>query len=148
MNATDRRVYETEVLATPERIWQALTDPGVTEQYFFGTRVESDWSDKAPIRYRNAEGGVDADGEILEASENRRLSYTFRPAWSPSSQAVKPGTVSWEIEPSGRASKVTLTHDGFDFDSPGGDQVDSGWVLTLSSLKALLETGKPPKPGG
>jgi uncharacterized protein YndB with AHSA1/START domain len=148
MNATDRRVYETYVLATPERIWQALTDPNLTEQYFFGTGVESDFSDKAAIRYRNAEGGIDADGEILEASENLRLAYTFRPAWSPNVQGVEPGTVSWEIEPSGPVSKVTLTHDGFDFSSPGAEQVHSGWVLTLSSLKTLLETGKPLKPTG
>src|SRR6266496_2985094 len=116
MSASDRRVYESYIQATPEQIWQALTDPSLTEQYFFGTRVESDWGNGAPIRYRNAEGGVDADGEILE--------------------------------PSGTASKVTLTHAGFDFESPGSDQVHLGWVLTLSSLKTLLETGKPLNVGG
>ncbi len=148
MSASDRRVYESYIQATPEQIWQALTDPSLTEQYFFGTRVESDWGNRAPIRYRNAEGGVDADGEILEASENRRLETTFRPAWSPSMEGAEPGTVSWEIEPSGTASKVTLTHAGFDFASPGSDQVHLGWVLTLSSLKTLLETGKPLNVGG
>ncbi|HEV2887978.1 MAG TPA: SRPBCC domain-containing protein [Jatrophihabitans sp.] len=148
MNATDQRVYEAYVLATPERIWQALTDPSLTEQYFFGTSVESDFNHQAPIRYRNAQGGVDADGEIVEASENLRLAYTFRPAWSPSMEDVEPGTVSWEIEPSGEMSKVTLTHNGFDFSSPGAEQVHAGWVLTLSSLKTLLETGKPLTPGG
>lgn len=144
----DQRVYEIYIQASPDQIWQALTDPDLTEKYFFGTRVESDFSEKAPISYRNATGGVDADGHVLEATAGRRLATTFRPAWSPGVEGADPGAVSWEIDNAGAASKVTLTHAGFDFDSPGSDQVHQGWVLTLSSLKTLLETGEPLSSGG
>jgi uncharacterized protein YndB with AHSA1/START domain len=33
-------VYVTYIAATPERVWQALTDAAFTRQYFFGFAVE------------------------------------------------------------------------------------------------------------
>lgn len=143
------RSWESTIEATPEQIWQALTDPGMTEQYFFGNRVESDFSHGSPIAYRNAAGGIDADGEIVEAHANKRLVTTFKPAWAPDVEGAPPGTVHWEIEPGeGSACKLRLTHAGFDFASPGADQVDQGWTMTLDGLKTLLETGSVPPPPG
>ena len=63
MSQSDTRSYDVQIDAPPERVWKALTDPELTEKYYFGTRVESDWAPGGPIRYRNAQGGVDLEGE-------------------------------------------------------------------------------------
>ncbi len=33
-------VYVDTIKTTPERLWQALTDPEFTQRYWYGTRVE------------------------------------------------------------------------------------------------------------
>ena len=141
-----RGTYESVIHATPEQVWRALIDPDQTQEYYFGTRVESDWNQGSSIVYRNPSGGVDADGEILDASPSRRLETTFRPAWSPDVGGGEPATVRWEIQPVDDGVKVTLVHSGFDFSGPGGDQVHQGWLQILAGLKTLLE-GKPPATG-
>jgi len=140
-NAT--RVYEIYIHSTPERMWQSLTDPELTQQYYFNTRVESDWKSSSTVVYRNPQGNVDLEGEVLEIDPPRRLVTTFKPTWAPQVTGTAPSTVSWEIESIGEACKLTLTHAGFDQDSPMADMIHNAWIQTLSSLKSLLETGQP-----
>ena len=135
------QVYEINVRTTPERLWQSLTDPELTQQYYFGTRVESDWQPGSPVRYRNQQGGVDLKGEVLEADPPRRLVTTFRPTWAPDMAGGSPSTVRWEITPDGDTCKLTLTHEGLDPASPGADQILQAWQPTLSALKSALESG-------
>ena len=44
-------VYVTYIATTPEKLWQALTDGAFTERYWFGTRIESDWTLGARVRF-------------------------------------------------------------------------------------------------
>ena len=37
-------VYVTYIKTTPDKLWNALTDPEVMKQWRFGTHAESDWS--------------------------------------------------------------------------------------------------------
>lgn len=76
-------VYETVVRAMPEQVWQALTTPDLTQKYYFGCRVESDWQEGSPCRYYGAQGAVNLDGKILEITPQQRLVTTFEPKWVP-----------------------------------------------------------------
>lgn len=140
MSQTEPRSYDVAIEAPPERVWKALTDPDLTEQYYFGTRVESDWSPGGEIRYRNSEGGVDVAGEIVEYDPPRRLTTTFKPAWAPAMEGVPPSTVSWEVRESGGGSRLTLRHAGFDWSAPGADMVDGGWQQTMPAVKQVVES--------
>jgi hypothetical protein len=42
MSQTLRQVYEVYIRTTPEKLWQALTDPAMTKQCY-DTAVESSW---------------------------------------------------------------------------------------------------------
>lgn len=142
------QVYQLDINAPPERVWQALVAPELTEQYYFGTRVESDWQLGSPVRYRNAKGAVDVDGELLEIIPPRRLVTTFRPTWAPDVARLTPSTVLWEITPRGGGSRVTLTHSGFDNASPVADMISQAWEPMLMELKKLLESSKASGRGG
>lgn len=143
--SAETRAYEVLIRAAPAQVWEALTDPDKTERYYFGTRVESDWSPRSDVRYRNPrsddpEAAVPVEGEILEFEPPRRLVTTFRAPFAPGEDQ----TVSWEVTPMGEnISKLTLTHNGFDPSWPNRDDVHFGWVQTVSSMKSLLETGEP-----
>ncbi|HYY78942.1 MAG TPA: metalloregulator ArsR/SmtB family transcription factor [Actinomycetes bacterium] len=147
-------VYTTYIDTTPERLWQALTDPAFTRRYW-GAAFESDW--KAGSTMTWAEHGVtiaDPEQVVLEAEPYRRLVYTwhtFTPAWAEAfgvSDEVlarmageRRSKVTFEIEPLGRAVKLTVVHDGFDPGSTVLESVSNGWPQLLSNLKTLLETG-------
>ena len=137
-----KHVYEIYIRATPERIWQALTDSELVKRYYFGSVIESDFKPGSPIVYRQAEGGrVDIEGEIIEADPPRRLVHTFAVRWD-GDVNEPPTRVAWEITPMGETCRLSVTHDGFTEENATFAQTKGGWPIILSGLKTLLETGR------
>src|SRR5215216_6148827 len=66
-------VYSIYINADPHRVWQALTDGEDTVQYYYGTRVISDWKPGSPLRYDYPDGTVAADGEVVAVDPPKRL---------------------------------------------------------------------------
>jgi uncharacterized protein YndB with AHSA1/START domain len=135
-------VYVTYIETTPEKLFQALTSSEFSRQYWFGTELRSDWKIGAPFAL--VTDGLQTDvGEILEFDPPRRLSYTFKHVLQDRFQHDAPTKVVFSIEQHGRFSKLTLTHEGFAGASKLLDGISTGWPAILSSLKSILETGKP-----
>jgi len=148
-------VYTTYIRTTPERLWQALTDPAFTARYW-GITFETDWQPGSTMTWVQA-GVTIADPQqvILESEPYRRLSYTwhsFTPEFADAIDlndeardriAAEPRSkVTFEIEPLGDRVKLTVLHDTADPDSLVTSMVSSGWPRVLSDLKTLLETGE------
>lgn len=133
-------VFEIYIKTTPERLWQAITDPAMRAVYSFGVRVDSDWT--AGSAYRSGVPGVVeiAEGENLEVDPPRRLVQTMTALWSDAVRAVGPTRVTWEIEPVGTSCRLRVTHDRLPDDA--NPEVFGGWPMILSGLKTLLETGE------
>ncbi|MGH8791078.1 MAG: ArsR/SmtB family transcription factor, partial [Stackebrandtia sp.] len=147
-------VYTTYIDTTPERLWQALTDPAFTSRYW-GVSFETDWKPGSTMTWKEA-GATIADPAqvVLEAEPGRRLSYlwhTYTPEWAQAHDIddevfgklaeERRSKVTFEIEPAGQLVKLTVIHDDFDPGSTGLASVSSGWPHLLSNLKTLLETG-------
>lgn len=140
-----KHVYEVYIRTTPEKLWEAITNPEMTKQYFHGTTVESDWKAGSPIVHRQADGQAALEGIIVAVTPPRRLVTTFRFCHHPEGRKDRPSRVTWEIEPKGEACKLTLVHDDFDGETVTYREVASGWNPVLSGLKTVLETGEPLK---
>jgi uncharacterized protein YndB with AHSA1/START domain len=139
-------VYVTYIATTREKLWHALTDGTLTQQYWYGRRVESDWKVGSTVTFwYEADGGeaVSDRGIVLESDPPRRLSYTWHVEFADELRDEHPSRVTFEIEPSDREVKLTLTHDDFGPGSRILEGVRSGWPAILASLKTMLETGKP-----
>jgi DNA-binding transcriptional ArsR family regulator len=152
----ETQVYELFIRTTPEKLWQALTDPAFTKRYW-GVEFESDWTKGAPMTWR--EKGVDIrDPEqvVLVSEPYQRLSYTWHtvtPEWGRAHDATdetvaelaaeRRTKVTFDIEPTGPAVKLTVTHDDFQPGSALLDGFSQGWPAIISSLKTLLESGEP-----
>lgn len=150
-------VYVTYIDTTPEKLWQALTDPAFTRRYW-GVTFETDWRPGSTMVWNEAGiGRADPEQVVLESEPYRRLSYTwhtFTPEWAEAvgvSDEVlakltseRRSKVTFEIEPHGAQVKLTVVHDGFDPDSTLLEMVSQGWPELLSNLKTLLETGDVP----
>src|SRR5260370_23849092 len=139
MSQKTSRVYELLIRTTPEQLWQALTDVEFTKDYYYGERIDSTWQKGDRYQFRDDEGQVGVFGEVLEVDAPHKLVTTFQASWAPDAEGTPPSVVTWQIEPMQPLCKLTFSHEGF---APEAD-LHSGWVLILSGLKTLLETGEP-----
>jgi uncharacterized protein YndB with AHSA1/START domain len=130
--------------APPDKVWQALTDPEITQRYWFGTRFESDWKVGSPIIWRRA-GQVTDEQTLLRLERPRVLSFTFHPIINEEYRREPPSKVKLELEAGAgvAVTRLTLVHDEFPENSAVHLACTAGWPQILSSLKTLLETGKP-----
>jgi uncharacterized protein YndB with AHSA1/START domain len=133
-------VFEIFIKTTPERLWEAITDPQLRSRYSFGVRTESDYTDGSAYT-SSVPGVIDiAEGENVEVDPGRRLVQTFTALWSDEVKGAGASRVTWEIEPVGDSCRLTVVHDQLE---PGANgELYGGWGMILSGLKTLLETGE------
>jgi uncharacterized protein YndB with AHSA1/START domain len=135
-------VYVTYIETTPEKLWHALTDGNFTERYWFGARLKSDWKVGSSFEMLRGDGTVSDAGKVVEYDPPRRLAYTFVNL-SDKYKDDLPALATFVLEPYGKLVKLTLTHQGFRDGSKFFAGISRGWPAILSSLKSVLETGKP-----
>jgi len=136
-----QHVFQVYIKASPERLWQAITDPAMTQIYYFNSLVESDFAVGSPISYKQPDGSLDIEGEVLEADPPRKLVHSFSTRWEANDDS--PTTVTWEITPMGSETcRLAVTHAGFTSENATYESVRGGWPMILSGLKTLVETGK------
>ena len=140
--ANPQQLYVLYIRTSADKLWQALTDPVMTKQYFHNTEIISDFEIGAAINYMtDGEGGqknTAVTGKILEVEPTKKLVYTFN--FSGNDDA--PSTVTYDLEAQGDVTKLTVTHD-FDKEDDTYRGTSQGWWPILSGLKTLLETGEP-----
>jgi uncharacterized protein YndB with AHSA1/START domain len=134
-------VYVIYIASTPEKIFEALTDEKMSEQYWVGNRVVSDWKIGAPFALKLKRDDKEVTGKVLEFDPPRRLAYSFHAAHV-GMENEPPSRVTFELEPQRDQVKLTVVHDNFEPGSKAFESVSRGWPLVLSSLKSYLETGK------
>ena len=76
--ATRVATARTEIEASPQEVWKALTDPALIGKYMFGTKVETDWKPGSPIVWKGEYEGkrYEDKGEILDVQPGKRLELT------------------------------------------------------------------------
>jgi uncharacterized protein YndB with AHSA1/START domain len=152
--AVATQVYRLYVKASPQAIWDAITQSERAELYGYAGRVEYELRPGGAFRAlasaAMAEHGapeVVVDGEVLEADPPHRLVQTWHALFSPEIEGEPPGRLTWEIEEvENGVSTLTLTHelDGAPKTAAmvaGAPGTGGGWSFVLSDLKTLLETG-------
>jgi uncharacterized protein YndB with AHSA1/START domain len=157
INVTTTQVHRIYIKATPEAIWDAITQPEWSQKYGYGGSVEFDLRPGGAYRTHASEEFLAAgapevvvDGEVIEADPPRKLVQTWRMLMDPDLQAEGFTRLTYEIEPGEYGTKLTVIHelegaprlaalvDGqLESEGAGG-----GWAWVLSDLKSLLETGE------
>ena len=158
------QVYRVYIKATPQAIWDAITEPEWTERYGYGGRADYDlrpggaYIGHASERMRSMGApDVAVDGEVLEVDPPRKLVQTFRMVMDEAMASQGFTRVTYEIEErKNGVTRLTLTHElegapmlavlmagGMEDQGAGG-----GWSWVLSGLKTLLETGQSLDPNG
>jgi uncharacterized protein YndB with AHSA1/START domain len=135
------KVFEIYIRTTPERLWEAITDPEIRSKYNFGAGVTSDWTVGSPLKMGSPDAdGLLGEGEVLKVDPPRRLVHTMVALWSDEVKIEGASRVTWEIEPVEDSCRLTVTHDQLREDA--NSQIFGGWPMILSGLKTWLETGE------
>jgi uncharacterized protein YndB with AHSA1/START domain len=135
-------VYTTYIKATPEKVWNAITNPEFTRQYWAGHENISDWkkgSKWSHIDTKDSARTQKVYGEVVESDPPRRLVFT----WASPGNAADVSRVTFDIEPLGDMVRLNVVHGDFKTGSDMAGKVSRGWPLVLSSMKSFLETGQP-----
>jgi uncharacterized protein YndB with AHSA1/START domain len=152
----ETQVYRVFIRATPEAIWNAITNPDWNYKYGYGSRAEYELRPGGAYRgfaskEMKAYGGPDVvvDGEVVESIPPRKLVQTWRALWDPEMAAEGFKRLTWEIEPGpGGVTSLTVTHELSGAPKTAAQvsgkirEAGGGWSFILSDLKTLLETGK------
>src|SRR5215472_7304304 len=134
MTGRPEYVYVTYIHATPEGVWNALTDADLSAAYWGHSNV-SDWQPGSRWEHQRTDGSgiADAIGTVLETEPPRRLVMTFDPPGEP--PPAGPSTVTFEIEPYRDIVRLTVA------DEHAFRAAAAGWPAVLANLKSLMETG-------
>jgi uncharacterized protein YndB with AHSA1/START domain len=133
--------YVIYIRTTPEKLWSALTDQEFMKQYWFGMHCESDWTAGSSWRMVRSNGSVCDSGEIIESDPPRRLVIRWQHQDNSELKAEGESRCTMELEPSGPAVKLSITHTIEREPSKLIGAVSRGWPMIMSNLKSLLETG-------
>jgi len=136
-------VYVTWIRTTPEKVWQAITDPEINRQFWRGCWQDCEWEPGSSWKLFLDDGKVGDTGEVVEIEANRRIVLRWRNEFRPELKDEGYSRMSWEIEQKGESVKLTVTHTMEREGAKFIDAVSNGWPVILSGLKTLLETGAP-----
>ena len=135
-------VYSIVIRTTPEKLWDALTKPEFTRQYWCEIVHETTWEPGAPWLLRLPDGRVGDSGQIVEIEKPRKIVFKWRNEFVPAMRTEGYSRCTIELEPVGDAVKLTIVHEADAKDANLIEGVSQGWPSLLSSLKSLLETGE------
>jgi uncharacterized protein YndB with AHSA1/START domain len=133
-------VFEIYIKATPEQVWEAITDPGLRARYSFGVGTTSDWTPGSSYLAAVPDVVDIASGQNLVVEPPRLLVQSFDALWSDEVRAQGTTQVTWEIEQIEDSCRLTVVHDHL----PDGANAElyGGWPMILSGMKTLIETGE------
>jgi uncharacterized protein YndB with AHSA1/START domain len=135
------KVFEIYIRTTPERLWEAITDPAIRAKYNFGMGNRSDWQIGSPIEMGVKERDLLlGEGEVLEIDPPRRLVHTMVALWGDDVKAEGTSRVTWDIAQIEDSCRLLVIHD--QLREGANDQLYGGWPMILSGLKTWLESGE------
>src|ERR1700742_3450455 len=126
-------IYTTYIKSTPQKVWEAITNPEFQKQYF-GFPLACDWKPGSSWRMENPNSHL--GGKVLEAKAPEKLVFTWAEADKPELGTSK---VTYEITQVGDTVRLMVLHG--ELSSGMAARISTGWPRVISSMKSLLETG-------
>ncbi len=130
MSPTETRsvIIEREVAFAPEKIWRALTQPHLIEEWL----MKNDFKPALDHRFKFSADWGSVDCQVLAAEPNRTLSYSWAAMGHES-------VVTWTLTPTGMGTHLRMEHSGFKPDQQKAFQgAKYGWQQFLEKLEQVL----------
>lgn len=135
-------VYKAFIRAAIEEVWDAITNPDKTSQYFYGTLVDSDWEVGSEMNYFYPDGKKASEGHIISIDAPKRLEFTFQALWDEALVAEGPAREVWALAEVNGIVELTIELYDVGKDSKTLEDFAGGFPYIISGLKSLVETGE------
>lgn len=136
--ATRSVVVEREMPHPPEKIWRALTQGPLLEEWL----MKNDFEAKVGHRFNfRAEpmphwNGV-TDCEVLAIEPHRHLSYSWNSSGAEAANGLRT-VVTWTLTPTAGGTLVRMEHSGFRAEHAGFHQgASAGWPRMIAALERV-----------
>lgn len=134
-------VYETIIKSDVKTVFDALTDPNQTKEYYYGFEIEGDWKVGGSYTYKQ-NGNIALEGVITELIPDKKIAMTFNGKWIPDVSSHPETIVEYELWQEGDNTYLKMSHSGLEDGSYAAKALPKGWVNIISGMKTLIETGK------
>jgi uncharacterized protein YndB with AHSA1/START domain len=125
-------------------VWDAITNPEIVKQYFFGTNLVTDWKVGSPLLFRGEWQGKSYEdrGTVLAFEPMKSLTYNYWSSFSgledkPEQRQI----IRYHLESAHGGVRITIHQSNVDTQARA-DHSATNWCSVLQALKNLLE-GKP-----
>ena len=136
--------YDIYIGAPITKVWKGIVDGEMTKHYVYGTRLDATLKKGARYAYVGDGDFEVVDGEILEIEPEKLLVMSWKAHWDDSVAKDRPSRITYALSAAGPSTtRLHIVHDDFDGRTATYSGSVEGWPLMMSSLKSLLETGKP-----
>ena len=142
--ATLKINFVIHIAATPERLWEALTNRQALERNW--GRIQTTWSGGSPVKEVSKTGKVLWQGEVLRSEPPSLLSFTFGVVGvdePPTEVTFELGPPVSRVAPGASVVRLAVTQTGFAEGSKLSSECARAWTEILSSFKSDIETGNP-----
>jgi len=131
----------TNISAPASRVWDALTNPDIIKQYFFGTQAISDWKEGSSLEFKGEWDGkkyVDK-GVILKSEPEKLFQYTYLSSFSnlPDLPEIY-ANITYELLEEDGETTVTVKQENV-ANEEARKHSEQNWQNVLKALKDLLE---------
>ena len=139
MNGTRSVVVERDIPHPPEKIWRALTQPHLIEEWL----VKNDFRPVVGHRFSlrldpEPDRSFAFDCEVLAVELHRLLSYTWNSASDDSGDGLR-SSVTWTLVPTDTGTRLRMEQFGFRADQPlfyGGAR--ACWQQFVANLEQVV----------
>lgn len=133
-------IYKSYIRGSAEEVWDAITNPEKTVQYFYGTSVDSEWDVGSELTYYYPDGTAASTGHIISIDPPKRLEFSFHAQWNPELTAEGPAREVWTLAQSD--GMVELKIELFEIGPKTLGDFKNGLPYIVAGLKSLIETGE------
>lgn len=136
------------IKATPEKVWDALTNPAETKKYMYGCEALSDWKAGSPLIWKGNFDGVElvaVTGHIVNIEPGKFLAYTtFDPNGTIADLPENYLTVTYSLSAENGETVLTVTQGDYNKVAEGERRYNEGvagggWGPIVEQIKKQVE---------
>jgi len=141
MNDKETNVFRVHIRGSIEQVWREITKTDEAQQAMFNSVMHTrELKPGAPFRMRTVDGKyTNVVGEILEVDPPHRFAHTMRFT----NYDDPPCRITYDLKPVTDGVEFTLTIDDLPHGTKSAKQLLSGGKFIASTLKAIVENGRP-----
>jgi uncharacterized protein YndB with AHSA1/START domain len=131
------------IQAPADKVWLALTDPGMVKQYFFGSNLVTNWQVGQPIFFRGEWEGTPYEdkGKVLEFNPPHALSFDYYSSWSelpdlPENYSI----IRYELQETAGITQVSISQSNLESAEKQAHS-EENWRSVMEGMKKMVEAG-------